>query len=443
MRKLHLIIITLLVCAHSHAQCYNAAGITEVFDADIRLLGCNFASYFTLHDYLESCGETRLSPAPRGYEPFYISTYARHGSRWLGEDWEYDNPIKFLSQAEAKGCLNDEGKALLRRLRALRKLCPNDKFGVLTIIGAAQHRDIARRMCRNFPTIFDPLGVIEARSSVVKRCVRSMEAEAEIIDSVVGHHIPQTYGQKGMQDRLAGHYNDKNMEAHRSPGYKLHATERDEMTPYKRLCNALLTSTSWTTVKEMQSFSRLLFDLAQNMQSHEFEHEYDLWAYFTPDEIATHYAIKNRHWYRMFGPSPTTGGLMPQRSKWQLEDIIEGADSIVDRRNWHGANLRFGHDTVLMPLICLMELGTSGQQIDETQIANLNTFWRNHEMFPMAGNLQLIFYRPKSGEGDILVKALLCEREVTLPVTPVKGRYYKWSDLRNHWATTINLHQKK
>ena len=31
----------------------------------------------------------QLQPAPEGYEPFYISHYGRHGSRWLTNDARY------------------------------------------------------------------------------------------------------------------------------------------------------------------------------------------------------------------------------------------------------------------------------------------------------------------------------------------------------------------
>jgi hypothetical protein len=64
----------------------------------------------------------------------------------------------------------------------------------------------------------------------------------------------------------------------------------------------------------------------------------------------------------------------------------------------------------------------------------------------MACNVQLIFYRPTSGrwasnytEGDgaILVKALLNEREVTLPVKAVSGPYVRWKDLRQYYADKL------
>ena len=53
--------------------------------------------------------------------------------------------------------------------------------------------------------------------------------------------------------------------------------------------------------------------------------------------------------------------------------------------------------------------------------------------------MQLIFYRPKRGQGDILVKALLNEREVTLPVTPTATPYYyRWDDLRAYWTKKLS-----
>ena len=33
--------------------------------------------------------ETKMAAAPEGYEPFYISHYGRHGSRWLPDDKRY------------------------------------------------------------------------------------------------------------------------------------------------------------------------------------------------------------------------------------------------------------------------------------------------------------------------------------------------------------------
>jgi hypothetical protein len=56
----------------------------------------------------------------------------------------------------------------------------------------------------------------------------------------------------------------------------------------------------------------------------------------------------------------------------------------------------------------------------------------------MACNIQLVFYRPKKGkEADILVKALLNEREAYMPAQTDNWPYYKWQDLREYYLNKI------
>jgi len=86
----------------------------------------------------------------------------------------------------------------------------------------------------------------------------------------------------------------------------------------------------------------------------------------------------------------------------------------------------------------LMELGDAGIVVSD--LDRLDYSWANYRIFAMASNIQLIFYRPKKGkDGDVLVKALLNEREVMLPGTPVTGPYYKWADLRAYYLQKMGL----
>jgi hypothetical protein len=53
----------------------------------------------------------------------------------------------------------------------------------------------------------------------------------------------------------------------------------------------------------------------------------------------------------------------------------------------------------------------------------------------------MIFYRPAGTQGnkadDILVKVLLNEHEALLPVQPVEGPYYRWTDLRRYYEKKL------
>ena len=100
-----------------------------------------------------------------------------------------------------------------------------------------------------------------------------------------------------------------------------------------------------------------------------------------------------------------------------------------------------------MPLACLMELDSCG--VKTTDLDHLEDYWVNYRIYPMACNIQLVFYRPKKtkvGElktDDILVKALLNEKEATLPVATDNYPYYKWSELRQYYLNKLAEYDAK
>ena len=51
------------------------------------------------------------------------------------------------------------------------------RWGELTPLGAEQHRQIARRMYERFPSVFADSVWVDAKSTVVIRCILSMENE--------------------------------------------------------------------------------------------------------------------------------------------------------------------------------------------------------------------------------------------------------------------------
>ena len=95
------------------------------------------------------------------------------------------------------------------------------------------------------------------------------------------------------------------------------------------------------------------------------------------------------------------------------------------------ASLRFGHEVVVMPTVCFLNLNGYGEQYADLEDLAANG-WHDNRIFPMGSNIQMVFY---SGELDkpILVKILLNEEETVMPqLTPVEGCYYKWQDVKDY-----------
>ena len=115
---------------------------------------------------------------PKGYEPFYISHYGRHGSRYLIADNDYLWVLQLMRDAKEAGALTPLGLDALDRVEQVW-LEAEGRGGDLSPLGVKQHRGIAERMFRTFPEVFEGKVDISARSTIVMRCAMSMDAFCE------------------------------------------------------------------------------------------------------------------------------------------------------------------------------------------------------------------------------------------------------------------------
>lgn len=60
--------------------------------------------------------EAMNTPAPDGYEPFYISHFSRHGSRYLIADDDLDRVVDVFQKAHDAGALTPLGEDVRARL---------------------------------------------------------------------------------------------------------------------------------------------------------------------------------------------------------------------------------------------------------------------------------------------------------------------------------------
>lgn len=397
----------------------------------------HFLSGSNYLDYDRQLSTKPLTPSPKNYEPYYMSHYGRHGSRWLISDGNYSRPISTLKIAKEQGKLTPLGLKTLETLEAIYKTSTK-RLGDLTTVGERQHHGIGKRMTQNFPEIFKTKNVkIDARSTTVNRCILSMIAECE--ELAAANPTAQIHNDvsESLQFYLNQPWDGIVKEMGKGTGDKEDLEYTLKWTHPERLMKALFNDQNYVYNNVgAGTLMRQLFHVACNMQSHDTDLE--LYSLFTEDEIYDQWRQKNIGWYLDYGPSPVSGGKMPFSQLNLLKNIIETTDTVTQTQ----ATLRFGHEVCVMPLACLLELDNCGMAVDN--LDELDKYWRNYRIFPMGCNIQLIFYRPKKGKtGDILVKALLNEREAYLPITTDQWPYYKWQDLRQYYLDKIAAFEKE
>jgi hypothetical protein len=314
------------------------------------------------------------------------------------------------------------------------------RWGELTPLGARQHRQIAKRMFERFPEVFEGSSCIDAKSTLSIRCILSMENALTQLVSMnprlrirhdASHH-----------DLYYMKYDDKKLKAHRMDSTIKARYQKfvDQYDHRKEIMSKLFNDKKY--VRDEIDASQLtlsLFDLASIVQNMESRKKLTLYDLFSDEAVYDIWRIKNMEWYINYGAYTPNGGKQPYGQRFLLRKIIEEADSCIQLEQ-PGATLRFGHDTNVLPLVCLMELNNYGLRTDNLEVLE-RMEWVDFKAIPMGANLQMIFYRKNAQDKDVFVKVLLNENEVRLPLESDEKPYYRWSDVRDYYLKKLDAYQ--
>lgn len=373
-------------------------------------------------DYPYLFGETQIAKAPKGYKPFYISTYARHGSRYYWNNSLYPALDTLLSAADAQNKLTAEGKAFYQRfLDAKDELMTG--ISELTQLGWDQHQQIARTMYNRFPDVFKKGGHINAISSLSGRCVLSMSAFCEelvqcnpkleireqssrfTLNSVVPDDAENPLRQKYISSRPR--YESSSVKIPRDPDF------------YNNIISRVFTSTEGLP-GNVNSMAGNLVNLYTSLPN--IDHEGMMGNIITDQELAAQWESSNLGSYTW---------VFSARNKMipVLEDILDKAEAAVDGTGGDVATLRFGHDSCLGPLTALM--GINGANLDPEDPYEVKNCYQSWETCK-ASNMQLVFYRDK--KGNVIVRCLLNGSDASLPVKTDMYPFYEWSDFQSYYS---------
>ena len=375
-------------------------------------------------DYPYSFEKVKLTKAPKGYKPFYISHYGRHGSRYYWSDRLYYELDSLLTKAHQKQLLTAEGEAFYNKFMASKEEL---KTGIseLTQLGWEQHQFIARTMYNNFPQVFKKGGNVLAISSLSGRCVLSMSAFCqELVQCNPKIEIREQSSRFTLDGVVPT--DRQNPVKHRFPRVTPRYEKNKDRFKYEdnlrdKIIPRVFTSTEGLP-GNLHHIGSNLINLYTSLPS--IGHEGMMGNIITDQEIVDQWENSNLGSYSwVFGPQ---NDMIPV-----LQDIIRKAEAAINGTSDHIADLRFGHDTCLGPLTVLMGLnGADKDPEDPYEVKNTYQNWLTGK----ASNVQLIFYRKGKSSNDILVKCLLNGREVRLPVPTDNYPYYRWSDFRQFYT---------
>ena len=292
-------------------------------------------------------------------------------------------------------------------------------------------------MYNRFPEVFKGDVCIDAKSTVVIRCILSMEnALQELVSLNPKLRITHDASE---HDMYYMNLRDPKLRAKRMPKASQDIYNEfclrhiDPKRPVESLFNDTAYSNNCINLERLNYYIFKVVSIAQNTELRDKVDFYDL---YNTDELYVNWQKDNVYWYLTYGPSPQNGGTQPFSQRNLLRKMIEEADSCIALPR-PGATLRFGHETMVMPLTCLLGLNGYDVQVDDVEQLE-DKGWVNYRIFPMGANIQFIFYRKNPKDQDVLFKVLLNEEEATLPIPTDCAPYYHWSDFRQHYLQKID-----
>lgn len=366
----------------------------------------------------------RLTPAPKGYKPFYISHYGRHGSRYLLSDNDYKRALDALRTANDNGALTEKGRDVLSKMEIIWQEAQyhGDQLAPL---GRRQHRGIAERMYRNYPEVFKQKGrKITARSTTSMRVTISMIAFVERLHELNAKlNIDWDNSSENMQ-YLNYHTQEYNRVKNDFNGWRRVQSQFGARgIPSERFTAQLISDPSKAGIN-VGGLMGQIYNVAVDLQN--METDINLLDLFTPEELYEQWRNENAWFYPCDGPSPLNQGTAIESCKPLLKHFVDKAEDAIAGRG-DMATLRFGHDGNVIPLAAIMHL--KNRDAVEEDLHKIDQVWRDYFISPMGANIQLIFYR-KKGNDDILVKFLHNECETSIPVSTDMAPYYHWKDVK-------------
>lgn len=423
----------LLILAVSSCRLSVAQSVIDLIKQRPSYASCNY-------DVYPDSITAKLTPAPAGKKPFYISHYGRHGSRYISNRSGFDTPYFMMLHADSLDELTPTGQQVLRHMNNIMRNTEG-RWGELTGYGKQQMQNIGRRMAERFPEVFHPGANVTCISTVVPRCIESMGSLAmEMLQVCPQLHITM---QASKRTQWYMNYQDKKL-------------RRNYMTPEAQKALDAYTATRMGNTRLMElifknpdiaeefvnqeDFSYYLMKMGLFQLNTNFNRNTNLIGLFNTNDLYRMWQVDNAYWYLQHGACKLNGGNQPYTQRHLLKKMIADADSCIKLPD-PGAQLRFGHETVLLPLVCL--IGVNGFDFSTDNLDELESHgWWCSSVFPMAGNLQFIFYRSNPKDKDVLVKVLLNEAEATLPISTDCAPYYHWSDFRQYCLNKLAAYKQ-
>ena len=384
-----------------------------------------------LHPY-RAPESIRDTPPPKGFKPFYISYYGRHGSRYhTGSSKFVPGYGEKLDWLHSEGALSTEGEKLRSAVKDAYKK-HEDRFGDLSDRGFEEGRSIGYRFGKRYPGLFRQKGRDSIRfrgSPILRSTLTGAAFLSGLQKSHPGIKVNGRSGERYYFTRWTA--NPRLDKIYKAVSDSVLKADFDSAAFCRRMFTDNDKAAKVFADKGIaRSFREMMFILSILPC---IDPDADPFAIFTDSETLAYAKTQNIYAAATFIHTKEGGEFRDKDAGAPLlRNIVEWADEAI-AGNGICADLRFGHDSGVGPLFSLLYI--KGYDRVSSLVDSFET-WPAWDHLFMGSNACFVFYR--NSRGEVLVKVLENERETRIPLlSPYSGPYYRWQDFRDYCIRRI------
>lgn len=379
------------------------------------------------------------TPAPAGYNPVFINHVGRHGSRFFTKAGSDVQVLQVLEAAQKSNALTPLGRQLLAMTQRFVNI-QKGNYENITALGATEQRLIGQRLLCNYRQVFAGKGL----EIYATHKVRTQQSATAFLDSFASYTGRKDYKiLPDSVDTLLRFYD-------LSPSYQAFKKSAAVQQAIDSLLNDKKTD------RYAQQVCSRLFTPAYHPDAVAFTTNlYDVYcgAFSIPVEMKTHgypaqslnfrlaFTSQQLQWFDFIngaadflekGAGRDTAGIQATVATPLLADFIKTTSEVAEHTRQTDAILRFTHAEAISPFATL--LGIPQASVPAASVYQYNKHWLPEAIIPLSANIQWIVYSNGAG---YLVKVLLNEKEVTLPIATQHWPYYTWEGVKQYYMKKL------
>ncbi len=400
--------------------------------------------------------------APDGYKAVFINYTGRHGARFQTSAQKDLLVADVMQRANKEDALTGKGKLIYKYIQLLEDIERNN-YGNITKLGEQEQHDIATRMYQGNQGVFTNGKLLVEMTEKL----RTQQSAKAFLSGLPG------YDSSAVQSVIFPAASDSILRFYDlSEAYKTYLSgkvirnHKDSLMNDKRtgeaageVCKNLFAKAfiskldkgaiNSVSKDKKQPVSEAAFCLAlydvyasmfsttEELQGQNKEALADIGKAFPKQSLLWFDMITSASDFYEKGPADNHNGIQVFIAAPLLRDMIYTTDSAIQFKKYN-AVLRFTHAEAISPLAALLRIPAASKT--SQSVFTFAKSWQASEVIPMSANVQWILY---SNGKNYLLKVLLNEKEVALPVITQSYPYYNWNDVEAYYQNKLSLIHKK